>query len=326
MQAPRLATADARIDDDVPQASRARLPTMTPLSDETEHDEAVAAGLVWTPYGPPRSYGQLHDAIADRHDSLSARLRQIASFALAEPNVIAQETVKTIALRIGVPPSAMIRFAKAFGFEGFSDMQRVFQTRLLDQGPSYGARLQVLEADMPADGRTVLGHFIDAGRIALEHMREDIRPETLERALDLINAAEVVHLMAQRRAFPVAAYLAYSLAHLGRRARLIDGLGGMTLQQAMTMTTGDVLLAVSFEPYAPDTLDIVRMASEGGVPVVAITDTPSSPLTPLATVALEVRDVNVQSFRSLTAPMCLATSLVVALGRDGERPRGRRRR
>ncbi|WGF87096.1 MurR/RpiR family transcriptional regulator [Marinivivus vitaminiproducens] len=299
---------------------------MPDLTDETDDDEATAGGPVPAAYEAPPSYGQLHDAIAARQDTLSARLRQIAVFALAEPNTIAQDTVKTIALQIGVPPSAVIRFAKAFGFEGFSDMQRVFQTRLLDQGPSYRARLRIMEAHAPSDGHTILGHFVEAGKSALDHLREDIASGPFERTIELMNDAEIVHVMAQRRAFPVAAHLAYSLAHLGRRARLIDGLGGMTFQQAMTMTTGDVLLAVSFAPYAPDTLDIVRMAGQGGVPVIAITDTPSSPLTPLATVALEVRDVNVQSFRSLTAPMCLATSLVVALGRRGERSRSRRRR
>ena len=59
---------------------------------------------------------------------------------------------------------------------------------------------------------------------------------------------------------------------------------------------------------------VAELATERGVPVVAITDGPLSPLSPLAQVALEVEDAQIEAFRSLSASMCLSLSLVVALG------------
>ena len=41
----------------------------------------------------------------------------------------------------------------------------------------------------------------------------------LDRALDMIERATAVHIIGLRRSFPVAAYLAYALRHVDKRAR-----------------------------------------------------------------------------------------------------------
>jgi DNA-binding MurR/RpiR family transcriptional regulator len=136
----------------------------------------------------------------------------------------------------------------------------------------------------------------------------------MQRACELLASAETIYIVAQRRSFPVAAYFAYALGHLGLHAHLVDGMGGMAEQQAAAMRTDDALIMVSFHPYAEETQQIARVAWDRGVPAVAITDSPLSPICQLGDPVFEVHDGEVQSFRSLTATMTLAISLVVALG------------
>ncbi len=274
----------------------------------------------------PASFEDLRTEISARHGEFSRRLQQIAEFALANPNDMALQTVASVATRSGVQPSTLIRFAKTLGYEGFSDMQRVFRTRLVDRVPTYTERLKALAEDPPVlseqgDAMAVLDHFIASGTHALEHLRQEVRREDFERAISLLAGAGHIYIMGQRRAFPVASYFAYTLSHLGLRMTLIDGVGGLTQQQARGMTDRDLLLAISFKPYAPETVEIAREAAGRGVSVLSLTDAPLSPLVPISTVALEVEDAAVKGFRSLTATMCLAVSLVVALGRRVERAR-----
>lgn len=264
---------------------------------------------------PPETYDALRAAIAGRHAGFSQRLRQIAEYALDNPDAVALETVAGIAEAAGVQPSALIRFAKALGFAGFSDMQRVFRERLTARSSDYGARLRAFDAAEDAGPAAALDHFARAGIEALGTLRTETRRDVLERAVTLLASAEVIHLMGQRRSFPVAAYLAYGFGHLGRRARLLDGMGGMARQQGAGIGPRDALLAVSFSPYAPETLDMARLARTAGASVVALTDGPLSPFHRLSSATLEVRETTVKGFRSLTASMCLATALVVALGR-----------
>lgn len=265
------------------------------------------------------SYELLRAEIAARRDGLSPRLRQIADFALANPGDMALETVAAVARKAGgVPPSSLIRFANALGYDGFSAMQRVFRGHLLvgRGGPAgYAERIETLRrSGEGATTEAVLDRFAAAGAEALERLRASVPPERLERAVDLLAGAEAVHAVAQRRAFPVAAYLGYALGQLGVRCHVLDGAGGMLMSQAGLVGPRDALLAVSFTPYAPETLAVAQRADAAGAAVVAITDGPLSPLVPLARAALEVRDAQVGEFRSLSATMCLATVLVVRLG------------
>lgn len=263
----------------------------------------------------PTDFDRLKREIAARSPELSPRLRQLAEFALRNPHDMALETIAVIAERAKVPPSSLIRFAQAFGYDGFSAMQRVFRSQLIERTTDYAERIQALRQSRLGDTPdAVLDNLVGAGIRALEHLRGTIRRDRLEEGIDLLAGAEAVHVVGTRRAFPVASYLAYALGQLGCRTQLLDGVGGLILQQANLITERDVLLGVSFTPYAPETLAVAERAAEARAAILAVTDGPLSPLLPLARVAFEVEDAELEGFRSLSATMCLALALVVRLG------------
>jgi len=190
-----------------------------------------------------RSYESLKQQIAERHDQLPKRLRQIAEFTMEMPDFVALETVANIAGRAKVQPSSLIRFAKLFGFDGFSDMQQVFRSRLIDRVVSYGERIRAAETDDAHDHspKGVLEQLIDADSASLERLQRDIPSVDLDRVADLLATARIIGVTAQRRSFPVAAYLSYALSHLGQRAVLLDSIGGMSGEQARLLSAEDAL-------------------------------------------------------------------------------------
>ncbi len=267
------------------------------------------------------SYAELNREISTRYDTLSKRLRQIAEFALKHPNEIAIESIAVIASHAGVQPSALIRFAKAFGFDGFSDLQRIFQQRLRESRPSYTERIDAMREEMTGRSdhgpQAILTRFAEANVAALQHLCEETKAADLERAVQILRKAETIHLVAQRRAFPLAAYLYYALSKIGRRAHLIDAIGGMDTEQRQLMSPRDALVAITYADYTPRVVETVAFAAQRKVPVIGITDQPLSPLTPQSDVVFYVEDAAVHDFRSLGASMCLAQALVVALGTTG---------
>ena len=131
----------------------------------------------------PRTYYDLRDSISRRYADLPARLRQIAEFALHNPNDMAFATVATIAERAGVQPSSIIRFANSFGFPGFSDMQTLFQTRLVSGSPSYRERIAALRTARPPNSNTrsllhlrkrLTIHQVLAGRVQIAVHADEI--------------------------------------------------------------------------------------------------------------------------------------------------------
>lgn len=266
---------------------------------------------------PPRDLQSLRALIAERRPTLPKRLGQVTEFAIAHPREIAFGTVASIALKADVQPSTLIRFAQAFGYSGFSDLQAVFRAHAWRRWDDYEERLAALRdpaasADAP---ETLLHRFLQAAMASVRQAGETVDTDSLRAAVDLLDRAAVIHLLAARRAFPVAAYLAYLLRSLSIRSELVDHVAGLAPEQVALISPDEVVVAISFAPYAPTTVEWAAVAARHQVPVLAITDSPLSPLLPSAVAWLEVAEADHAGFRSLAATMSLATTLAVAVAR-----------
>lgn len=262
----------------------------------------------------PVTYHEMVDRISANYERLSKRLKQIAGYSLDHPNEFALDTVAETARKAGVQPSALIRFAQAFGFDGFTEVQRLFQQRLLETRPSYQSRLAAVRNSGENTPLELLHRFVEGNKAALEHLHQEIHPEKLNEAVRLLGEARVIHILAMRRAFPLAAYFFYSVTTMGRRAHLLDNVGGLGLEQQAQIGPDDALFVASFSNYTPDVVHAAEQTLQRGIPVVAVTDHPLSPLTTNSSVCFHVEDSAVHDFRSLTASMCLVQTLIVGLG------------
>ncbi len=269
--------------------------------------------------GGADAYEKLRADIAARHADLSDRLQHIAEFALENPTEMALGTVAEVARRASVQPSAIVRFASALGFSGFTEMQQVFRLRLVASlAPSYKDRIGRLKKDGPWRGsnepQAVLGRFVAEGIASLETLNSVAREQDLRRAIALLGGAETIYLLGLGGSYPVAAHLAYVLRKLGRRTVLLDGLGGGLREQAVAATRADALLAVSFKQYNADTVRLFAELIARGVRAVSITDNLLSPIARGAEIVFELHDMAEPALRTLVAPMSLAQTLAVGLG------------
>ena len=271
------------------------------------------------PKGLPQTLTEFKALIANEYSSLSKRLQQVAKYVMEHPNEIAFGTVATIATDAGVHPSTLVRFANAFNYSGFSEMQRLFQQQLLHESPSYSDRMRIARESFGEDGRSsenLLVQFSNANSAALEQLVVETDIDALCKAVELLSSADTIHIMGVRRAFVVASYFAYAIRHADRRAFLIDGIGGLTKEQSGSIRKGDALIAISFNPYANETQEVVRDAIDRDIPVVLITDSALSPLASLATVTLTVKEAEVHGIRSLSSSLCLAQTIAIGLTQD----------
>jgi DNA-binding MurR/RpiR family transcriptional regulator len=215
----------------------------------------------------------------------------------------------------------MVRFAQALGYGGFSDLQGVFRTRLVERSNNspglrnYRERIEAFRAVHPRSGPiAVLNQFIGDGIASLEQLHEHVSGADLQAAVKVLVAAQTIYVLGHRRSFPVAYYLSYALTQLELRAPLLDAVGGMLKEPARLIGAKDALLVVSFRNYTPEVIEVAQACRARKVPVVAITDNALSPLARAATVCFQIEEQTSKPFRMLVAPMCLAQALVVALG------------
>ena len=250
------------------------------------------------------SYDELKDAISRAYPDLPRQLQRIARFALERPNELALGTVAAVAESAQVQPSSLIRFANALDFSGFSEMQQLFRGHLVERSSSYRERIDQMrrQGEQPNAKASVLNQFVGEAVAELGHLEESVRAADVTAAVKLICDASRVHVLAQRRAFPVACYLSYALSQLELKAYLLDGMGGMLNESLRNMADDDVLIVTSFHSYSQDVIDAATAAHERGIKVIAITDSALSPLKPSSEVCFELGLASDRAFRSLVAP------------------------
>jgi DNA-binding MurR/RpiR family transcriptional regulator len=262
----------------------------------------------------PTTYDDLQTAITGKYDKLPGQLQKFGRFALEHPDTVAMETVTYVADKADVQPSTIVRFAKAFEFDGFSDLQRLFRARLMKDTSSYRDRIQNLQSEGREGIASILDEFSGTGMEALDQLRRNTPPAKLTQAIEILRDARDIHLLAQGRSYAVAQYLHYALSRLEIRCLLADGAGGMLRHQIARADPDDAVIAISFAPYTPAVVDLMSEVSDTGCKMIAITDSPLSPLVARSSVSFEIQNGSDQTFRTLVAPICLAQTLVVGLG------------
>jgi DNA-binding MurR/RpiR family transcriptional regulator len=260
------------------------------------------------------SLNELQQQIRDRYDNLSKRLQQVSRYVLDNTNSVAFDTVAVIAERADVPPSTLIRFANAFDFTGFNEMKQLFRMNLVEETASYSDRARMfreMERSRPETPLDILQEFARSNAQALQQLAARAEPEMLERAVQLLAEADTIYIAGLRRSFSVAAYLTYALSHLECRPVLLDGMGGMLREQINRIKARDIVVSISFSPYAEETV----MVSETAASVGARHDhrQPDKPAGDLQRSLLCGERGAVDAFRSQSATLCLVQSLVVAL-------------
>ena len=211
------------------------------------------------------SVDELIEKIAAAYDSLPRQLKRIASYIEQHRGRVMMDRVGDIAEACNVHPSAVVRFAKHFGFSGFSELQAIFRRAYTEQvAPvqSYQQRVRKLIKSNRGrlQGSEIAREFIDGSRQGLDALGGSFDADAFDEALELLVKAKTIYIAGVRRSFAPASYLAYALQHTRKRVILAPGLGGMYREQISSIRRGDALVAISFLPYGKETQYCARMA------------------------------------------------------------------
>jgi DNA-binding MurR/RpiR family transcriptional regulator len=261
------------------------------------------------------TFDSLRERIRNRHAGLSPHLQRIARLALDQPNQLALTTIAALAEVLDVQPSTLIRFAKEFGYNGFSSMQQVFRLRLIEGSPVYREQIYVAKsATSDADSsRDSLDDCVDTLIASLERLKRDINPEDIDRAAQLCISARHIYVAGLRRSHPIAAYFSYGLMRLERRCSLLDFSSGMASQQVANMSHEDLLIAIAFPPYSSPVVDVVRDAGVRDLKVLVVTDAPGSPLAMGATGIFYVDAEGSSPFRPISGAIGLTQAIILRI-------------
>jgi DNA-binding MurR/RpiR family transcriptional regulator len=207
---------------------------------------------------------------------LPASQRKIAELVLSDPDSILRTNIKDLADQVAVSAPTIVRFARSVGCEGVRDLKLKLAAALAIGTPHLHRSVR------PGDGTSaVVENLIGSLIAAIAEWQKSIDPKVIEQVANALNQARRIdcfgtgatsHFLAQD--------MQARLFRLGLTANAFSD-AHFQLVAASSMTSRDVLLAISYIGRMPSLIEAVRLGRERGATVIAMTRA-GTPLADLA--------------------------------------------
>jgi len=224
--------------------------------------------------------------IARALPTLTRSHQQVAKYVLAHPLQVATMPIDELAATVGVSLATANRFARALEFDGYPQFRAVlvlgFEATL--------APVEKLRSKLehPATVNDVFDSALSEIARNLEATRQSLDAQSCEQAVDAILKARRIFIIGYGSSSWLGGLLQRQLDLYCDNVQLLASIEGSSNGARMLsrLRPQDLVIAIAFPRYFSDTVLLASRAHEAGVPVLALTDTPASPLASMATVAL----------------------------------------
>ena len=241
------------------------------------------------------------DHIAAVSGDLTPTQRRIAEAALAEPTLLAFGTVSDLADRVGTSRPSIVRFATKLGFDGYTDLQQNVRSDLSRRLSRPSERIRSSAGQVAATKATI--------NDAIASVFDAVEGDRIAAMVTPIVQARKVWVLSGETSQAGARALQSGLAMVRPGVHWLEEHSfGTELSDA---APGDTAIIIDFSRYRKQVTLAARVLAESGVTIVAITDSPLSPLVELADTWSQINVPAVGPFDS-SVPVVAMCELVVA--------------
>jgi len=251
--------------------------------------------------------------ILTKVDGLNGAQKRLGHYLQNDSTALLHSNVTDLAQAVGVSNATVVRFAKSLGYKGFPEFKRDVQKEM---------RRKLRAADRMEETFAALG---GEENILAKLIQRDIQllQETLQassfsdfqKAAELILRARKVFLIGLNASMSLAYLLHFRLVRVKKDAHWIFLTGGTSLMEQLAfMEPADVLIAIDFLQVPREVQTALQHGKKIGMPILGITDFPSSPIAKAADVCLFAKRGLHTTVNSLTPAFSLVNALAIAVG------------
>ncbi len=251
--------------------------------------------------------------IEEKMPTFSKSQKFISEYILKNYDKAAYLTASKLGAAVNVSESTVVRFAIELGFEGYPAFQHSLQEIVRTRLTSF-QRMEVTNS-LIGDG-DVLTKVLMSDIEKIKHTLEDINADAFNEAVEKLVGAKSIYILGLGSAAVLAKALNLNLRMIFDNVKLISASSASEIyEQIMSIGEGDVMLALSFPRYSKKAVTAVSFARKSGADVIALTDSPVSPIAPYADQPLYAKSDMASFADSLVAPLSVVNALVVAVSR-----------
>jgi DNA-binding MurR/RpiR family transcriptional regulator len=258
----------------------------------------------------PASGTALETRYAKAQSKLNPRRKKLLRMILENPEDTFFLSSRELAKRYEVDAATIVRTIQALGYRKFAEFATDLRSHFITHITPYSAlRAASREKKSPADR---IRHGMERDLRNLQALQTTLDPARIIALSKLIKRARRILVVGIDLAASLSWHLAYGLMHLGFPADAPVGGTGNVQRRVRTLTSKDLLIAISFGVCLRETVEAALRARDRGVPTFGITD---GELTPIAKVCDNycIASVASPSFgTSYVAPMSVLGSILIA--------------
>jgi DNA-binding MurR/RpiR family transcriptional regulator len=241
---------------------------------------------------------------------LNQSRRKLLGMILENPGDTFFLSSRELAKRYEVDAATIVRTIQALGYGKFAEFAADLRSHFIMRITPYTAlKAASQERRAPSDR---IRHGMEMDLRNLQSLRTSLDPERIIALSKVVKRARRIMVVGIDLAASLSWHLAYGLVHLGFPAEAPVGGTGNVQRRVRTLTSKDLLIAISFGQCLRETVEATLRAKKQGVPTFGITD---SERTPIARVCDNfcLASVASPSFgSSYVAPMAILGAVLIA--------------
>ena len=213
------------------------------------------------------------------NENLLLRLRQcvsgysptqqkLGSFVLNDPSRVLYLTITELARESDTSEASVTRLCRTLGCKGYTEFKMALA-------------LDVKREQVPVNKGDEIDEIVEESVLALQDTSRLLDREILLKAAQALHQSRSVSIYGVAASAIIGDYLHYKLLRLGMSAQLFSDMHRASMN-ATTLTSDDLVVAISSSGSTRDLLHVVKLARKRGAQVLALSNTPRSPLTSLS--------------------------------------------
>ena len=205
-------------------------------------------------------------------DGYSRTQQKLGEFVLSDPAKVVYLTITELARESGTSEASVTRLCRTLGCKGYNEFKMALALDLRQvQSVEYGG--------------DEIDNVVNESVQALQDTAKLLDRTLLEAATLALHQAQSVQIYGVAASAILGEYLHYKLLRLGKPAQLFSDMHRAAMN-ATTLSKNTFVVAISSSGSTRDLLHVVKLARKQGVRVLALSNTPRSPLASLSDIQL----------------------------------------
>jgi DNA-binding MurR/RpiR family transcriptional regulator len=219
------------------------------------------------------------ERLASELPELTPEAQKAATYVLENPRDVGVSTVREIAEAANVKPNTFVRMARQVGFEGYDDFRVPFRDAIRRGAVDFPDRARWLQDVRKSDD--LGGLYADMVQEVLNNIEETFAGISADQLKDAANS-----IWNSRNIFVLGVGVHNSnarnftyLASTGMvQFHSIPKPGSTPVDDLAWADERDVLIAITCKPYRSEVVEAVKIAREQNMTIIALSDSPASPI------------------------------------------------